>query len=313
MAGPAVDQLILHNYDFSNYAEKVRVALGYKDLDWASVIIPPVLPKPDLVPLTGGYRRTPVLQIGADVYCDTRLILKVLDRLAPQRPLFPPAILGMATAVAAWAESDLVRPLILYVSGTNQDVMPKELRTDRAKMRGLPEPSAEAITRAARRNAPLVRVQIPLIENMLVDGREWICGDEFSVADLAVYHPLWFITDRTDRLQHELAPYPAIKAWMARIRAFGHGRSMKVTATNALDIARDASPHTSGRSSPQPEDPELGSLVSIRPDDYAKDSISGELIFINDTEIAILTHHERVGDVVVHFPRIGYDLRARSK
>jgi glutathione S-transferase len=306
-----VGQLILHNYDFSNYAEKVRVALGYKDLDWASVIIPPVLPKPDLMPLTGGYRRTPVLQIGADVYCDTRLIVKVLDRLSPQRPLFPPATLGMATAIAAWAEGELVRPLILYVSGINQDVMPKELRTDRAKMRGLPEPSVEAIMRAAQRNAPLVRVQLPLIENMLADGREWICGDRFSVADLAVYHPLWFITDRTDRLQHELAPYPAIQAWMTRIRAFGHGRQTTMSAADALDIARDALPRPPGRSSSQPEDPEPGSLVSIRPDDYAKDNISGELVFIDDTEIAILTRHERVGDVVVHFPRLGYDLRAK--
>lgn len=306
-------QLILHNYDFSNYAEKVRVALGYKDIDWASVIIPPVLPKPDLVPLTGGYRRTPVLQIGADVYCDTRLILKVLDGVAPQRPVFPEAVLGIATAVATWAETDFVRPLIFYVSGINQDVMPKELRTDRAKMRGLPEPSVDAIARAARRNAPLVRTQIPLIENMLADGREWIRGDQFSIADLALYHPLWFVTDRTDRLQHELAPYRAIQTWMQRVRSFGHGRPTPMSAAEALDIARDAKPRTPGLSSPQPEDPRLGCVVSVRPDDYAKDNVSGELVFIDDDEIAILTRHERVGDVVVHFPRIGFDLRAGSR
>ncbi|MGB3447115.1 MAG: glutathione S-transferase family protein [Xanthobacteraceae bacterium] len=306
-------QLILHNYDFSNYAEKVRVALGYKDLDWASVIIPPVLPKPDLVPLTGGYRRTPVLQIGADVYCDTRLILKVLDRVAPQRPVFPEGVRGFATAVAAWAETALVHPLILYVSGTNQDVMPKELRTDRAKMRGLPEPSGETIARAARRNAPLVRTQIPLIENMLADKRQWICGDQFSIADLALYHPLWFITDRSDRLKHELAPYGAIQAWMQRVRSFGHGRPTTMSAAEALDIARGARPRTPGLSKRQPEDPPLGSVVAVRPDDYAKDSVSGELVFIDDDEIAILTRHERVGDVVVHFPRIGFDLRAASR
>lgn len=308
-----MDQLILHNYDFSNYAEKVRVALGYKNLDWVSVIIPPVLPKPDLVPLTGGYRRTPVLQVGADIYCDTRLILKVLDRVAPQRPVFPEAVLGLATAVAAWAEGELVRPLILFVSGINQDVMPKELRTDRAKMRGLPEPSVEAIERAARRNAPLVRTQIPLIENMLADQREWICGERFSIADLAVYHPLWFITDRSDRLKHELTPYRAIQAWMQRVRAFGHGRPTMMSAAEALDIARAATPRAPGLSSPQPEDPRVGSIVSVRPDDYAKDNVSGELVFIDNEEISILTRHERVGDVVVHFPRIGFDLRAVSR
>jgi hypothetical protein len=47
--------LILHHYDFSNYSEKARVAMGFKSLPWKSVIVPPVLPKPDLTPLTGGY------------------------------------------------------------------------------------------------------------------------------------------------------------------------------------------------------------------------------------------------------------------
>ena len=102
--------LILHHYDFSNYSEKVRLALGYKGLDWCSVIIPPVAPKPDLTPLTGGYRRTPVLQVGADIYCDTRLILAELERRKPQPTLFPTAepryrgrccLLGRARAVPA--------------------------------------------------------------------------------------------------------------------------------------------------------------------------------------------------------------------
>ena len=59
--------LILHHYPNSPFAEKVRVTLGIKQLAWKSVIIPNMMPKPDLMPLTGGYRKTPVLQVGADV------------------------------------------------------------------------------------------------------------------------------------------------------------------------------------------------------------------------------------------------------
>ena len=87
----AVADLILHHYDFSNYAEKVRLALGYKGLGWRSVIIPPIAPKPELMPLTGGYRRTPVLQIGADIFCDTRQILRELERRQPEPTLYPAA------------------------------------------------------------------------------------------------------------------------------------------------------------------------------------------------------------------------------
>src|ERR1700741_26900 len=114
-------ELILHHYDFSNYSEKVRLALGYKRLAWRSAIVPPVVPKPDLMPLTGGYRRTPVLQVGADIYCDTRLILADPGRRQPHPALFPPSHRALAKAIEYWAEQQLFRPISLYVSGTNQD------------------------------------------------------------------------------------------------------------------------------------------------------------------------------------------------
>ena len=52
--------LILHHYDFSNFAEKARLMLGFKGLAWRGVEIPPITPKPKLTPLTGGsaMRRT---------------------------------------------------------------------------------------------------------------------------------------------------------------------------------------------------------------------------------------------------------------
>ena len=70
--------LILHHYDASPFSEKVRLVLGLKRLAWHSVLVPEVMPKPDYVPLTGGYRRVPALQIGAHVHCDTARILAEL-------------------------------------------------------------------------------------------------------------------------------------------------------------------------------------------------------------------------------------------
>jgi len=62
-----MSEVILHHYPMSPYAEKTRRALGIKKLAWRSVTIPVIMPKPDLMPLTGGYRKTPVMQIGADI------------------------------------------------------------------------------------------------------------------------------------------------------------------------------------------------------------------------------------------------------
>jgi len=83
--------MILHHYETSPYAEKVRLGLGLKGLAWASVEIPVIMPKPDLTALTGGYRKTPVLQIGADVYCDSQLIMRELERRHPARAFIQPA------------------------------------------------------------------------------------------------------------------------------------------------------------------------------------------------------------------------------
>jgi glutathione S-transferase len=300
--------LILHHYDFSNYSEKVRVALGYKSLEWSSVTVPPVAPKPDLTALTGGYRRAPVLQVGADIYCDTRLIIRELDRRHPRPTLFPPGETGLANAVAAWAEGPLFRSVLLYAWGTNHDLMPPELFEDRARMRGLPVPSVRSVERAAARNAPLVRAQMPLIEDMLGDGRPWICGKNVTVADLAVFHAMWFLTDRSPRLSHEFDRFELIRHWMSGMRAFGHGRSRPLAADAAIEIAQASSPATPRTSKRQPEDPDLGSLVEIRATDYANDAIAGRLALLDD-ELAVSIRRDRVGDIVVHFPRIGFEMR----
>lgn len=305
-------ELILHHYDFSNYSEKVRLALGYKNLDWSSVTIPPINPKPNLIALTGGYRRAPVLQIGADIYCDTRLILRELDRRHPHPPLYPKGCAALANMIAYWAETQLFRPLMLYVSGINQDVMPPTLAADRAIMRGLPIPDSEIVRRAAHRNAPAMRVQIVWIDHLLSDGRAFIAGPEASIADFAVYHALWFITDRTDRLAFEIKPYSRIADWMARMRAFGHGRMIEMSAIDALRIAAAASPAPSPTSQPFPEDPPLQSWVRVRADDYAQDPIDGRLVYVDAEEVALQRVDALVGEIVVHFPRLGFDLRPGS-
>lgn len=302
-------ELILHHYDFSNFAEKVRLGLGFKGLHWRGVTIPPIAPKPDLTALTGGYRRTPVLQTGADIWCDTRLILRELERRCPQPPLLPPRLLPQIDAITYWAENRLMRPITLYTSGLNGDVLPAGLQADRSAMRGLPAPDEATMQRAARRNAPLVRAQIPAVDAMLADGRPWILGDVPTVADLAVYHPLWFLTARTQRLAFELEPFARIADWMTRVRAFGHGVPEPMSAQAAIDIARDSRPQPLPASTPHPEDPPLGSPVRIRADDNGQEVVNGELVYAGADEIALRREDSRAGAVVVHFPRLGYDLR----
>jgi len=302
-------ELILHHYDFSNYSEKVRLALGFKGLAWRSVIIPSIAPKPDLTPLTGGYRRTPVLQIGADIFCDTSLIVRELERRFPTPSLFPDDLAAIADTIAYWAENRLLRPISLYVSGSNLEYLPDGLQADRSIMRGLPPPSAEVMRRAVKRNAPLVRGQLSQVESILSDGRSWIAGETITVADLAVYHVLWFFSARSKKLAFELSPFEHIAEWMSRVQAIGHGNLTTLDPNDALHLAADALPEEPRPPQSFDEDPKLGTMVRIRADDYGRDPVEGKLIFLDANEVAISREDPQIGEVVVHFPRLGYDLR----
>ena len=101
-----MSELILHHYAMSPFSEKVRLIMGFKKLTWRSVLIPPVMPKPDVIALTGGYRKTPVLQIGADIYCDTALIARVLEARQPPPTLYP-ADAPLAVPLGQWADNYL--------------------------------------------------------------------------------------------------------------------------------------------------------------------------------------------------------------
>jgi glutathione S-transferase len=304
-----VSELILHHYDFSNFAEKARLMLGYKGLAWRGVEQPPIQPKPDLVPLTGGYRRIPVLQDGADLWCDTNLIARELERRAPTPTLFPPESAGAAEAIAAWAEHQFMRPMALYVSGVNADHMPAGLHEDRARLHGLPVPSIDAVRAAAVRNLHLVRPQLKRLAEMLQDRRPYLLGERRSMADFAAYHVVWFLRGRKIDCRAELDPYPKLIAWRDRMAAIGHGTRTDIAPGVALAAARDATPAPPRPSDPQDGDPRPGERARVRAADNARDWIDGEVLFIDGHEIALLRSDPAVGEVVVHFPRLGYDWR----
>lgn len=304
-----MSDLILHNYDFSNFAEKARLMLGFKGLAWRSVEIPPIEPKPKLVPLTGGYRRTPVLQDGADIWCDTRLIARELERRVPSPALFPDTVAGVADAIAWWAEQQFMRPVALFVSGVNADHMPAGLHEDRARLHGLPVPSVEAVRKAATRNLHLVRPQIRWLADMLADGRQYLLGEAPCIADFAAYHVVWFFRGRHIDCRHELAAYPLLLAWRDRMASIGHGSRSNIEADEALAVARAAAPATPPPSQPQEGDPLPGQGARVRPSDNAKDWVVGDVSFIDAHQIALLRHDDQVGEIVVHFPRLGYDWR----
>ena len=304
--------LILHHYPTSPFAEKLRLMLGYKKLSWKSVVIPMIMPKPDVVALTGGYRKTPVLQIGADIYCDTALIADVLEHLQPGPSLYPEPSKGMGRTLAQWADTTLFWTAMAYnfqPAGTAQvfagapPEAAKAFGEDRQAMRG-GAPRMPAADATAAYKSYLRRL------SDMLDDWPFLLGALPSIADFACYHPLWFTRTRTPAMAEIFNATPAVLKWMDRMAEMGHASFEKCSAADAIAIAAAATP------APFPDEVfqdehgiALGSQVIIRSENFGLEPTQGELIAATRMHYTLRRTDERAGLVHVHFPRIGYVLK----
>ena len=297
--------VILHHYALSPFAEKVRIGLGLKQAAWKSVDIPNIMPKPDLMPLTGGYRKTPVMQIGADIYCDTQLIMLELERRLPSPAFLPKGREGEARAITMWIDRNIFSPAVGVVMSQVADKFGESFKKDRSEFSGRsfdPERMRAAL--------PFVRDQtyalFSLAETMLADGRAFVLGAEPSLADCALYNPVWFIQQHLGATASPLDRLPRIAAWSERMKALGNGKRKDITAAEAIETAKSAKPAPASVDANDPSGLKAGQKISVTPDDTGKVPVSGELVGLSADRISIARSDDLVGDVVVHFPRAGF-------
>jgi glutathione S-transferase len=308
-------ELILHHYPSSPFSEKTRLMLGFKSMAWKSVLIPMISPKPDVVALTGGYRKTPVLQIGADIYCDTALIADVLEHIQPRPTLYPEPIKGMARTLAQWADTTLFWTSMAFnmqpeglaqLFGNTPPEVTRAFGEDRkamsAGMLRLRPPDAAAAYKSYLRR----------LSDMLNDW-PFMLGEVPCIADFAMVHPLWFTRERTPLLAGILNATPAILDWMDRMASIGHGTMEKTSALDAIAVAAASTP------APLPDDIfqdehgiPLGSRVLVSAESFGPEATEGELIAATRMHYTLCRTDERAGTVHVHFPRIGYSLKAAT-
>jgi glutathione S-transferase len=305
--------IILHHFDRSPFSEKIRVVFGHKGLSWRSVRIPQIMPKPDLMPLTGGYRRTPVMQIGADVFCDTQIIIREIERRFPSPTLFPPGAAGVPWALGSWTDRAFFQNTVNLVFGTLGPKVPQEFIEDRSELRGV-RFDLDKMRAAIPEMRDQMRAHLGWIEAQLGDGRKWLLG-EFSLADVSAYMNVWYVrsnlTAEEDRavagVENVFADFKQVTAWQGRMRAVGHGAREEMSADEALAIAAKASPETVDENDPgDPNGRKVGDRVRVAPDDYGKVEVGGEIVSLSAQHIAIRRIDERIGEIVVHFPRAGF-------
>lgn len=316
--------LVLHHYPSSPFSEKVRLILSYKKLAYRSVLVPSISPKPDVVALTGGYRKTPFLQVGSHIYCDTALICEVLERLAPQPTLYPDDRAGLTRIVAQWADDTLFWAAMAHnfhpqgvaqLFGGAPDAPPerwagvaKTFAQDRAQMR-------TAVPRRAAADATgAYLLHLANLADML-RGQAFLLGQTPSLADFCAYHPLWFTRTQTPVMADVLRAHAAVWAWMDRMAALGPGSFEPMTSAQAIALCA-ASPAQGAVFAEQAlvdhHGLALGSMASITSDSFGPEPTVGQLVAATAERYTLRRQDARAGTVHVHFPRMGYVLTKAS-
>ncbi len=282
--------------------------MGYLQLEWQSVVIEPIAPRPNLDLLTGGYRRTPVLQIDSNIYCDTTLIVRTLAEHAFDETLFAHGF--VADRVSEWADSQLIdvcRTLNMRpeaIADTIERISPGKasaFKKDRAelfkgssKLKLSPEAALSSLTTyLSQMNTS---IETP-----------FLFGDEPCVADFSVYHCLWSLA-QSPLNASLLYPYVNVCDWMERMHAIGHGVNEESDEQEALDHAFDTFAELPYVTTLMLPGLQLGDFVEVTPIDYGNVSVVGELLALSPEQIIIGRETDDTGGVICHFPIAGYEI-----
>jgi len=298
-------QIILHHYPQSPVTEKVRVVLGMKGLSWKSVLIPRLPPKPNLTALTGGYRLTPVMQIGADIYCDTKCIIDEIERRSPAPTLFPDSRPGLSWALAGWTDGPLFTDVVTVALVEMSPNMPPEFLADRGPLYFGADFSLADIKAKYANALANVRTQFGWIDDC-VKAQDFMMGGQPGLADALAYYLVWFLRDRMAEGEAFMSQFENLLRWEQRIKAIGHGTPEEFSDLDALDIAKHAEPQTPEYA--DPNDPlglSIGERISVAPASGGPEVI-GALHSLTADRLALLRDDPQVGRVAVHFPRLGY-------
>ncbi|WP_299326283.1 glutathione S-transferase family protein [Parasphingopyxis sp.] len=291
-------EIILHHYDNSPFGQIIRLCLAHKRLAWKSVEAPVVVPKPDLSVLTGGYERIPVLQIGADIYCDTAIITAALEDHMPEPSLYPAPFGVAAKMIALWSANSWFMPAVGVALGTNPDALPDAFWEDRGRRFGM---QRETFLPMVPHLQSQFRGGAQLVKDALADGRAFIGGDHPGHADFALYVNMKFV---------EFAGVQPgdfgsnVANWLDRVAALGDGNREAWSAEQAIEHAGESDP-VGGWSVAEDSGFSAGQMVSVTTESPDPAAPEGALEGLDDSRIVLSREHERTGEVHVHFPRLG--------
>ena len=307
MASPT---LILHQYDISPFSQKAQKMMGLKELSWQSVEMPMIAPKPDVEALTGGYRGTPVLQIGRDVFIDNWMIARALDEFDASGPAINAQGGLREAALYAWGER-LFTPLLHTALAAYQSEWDADFLADRKRV--FPDVDFDTLDVSDPDRRSQVRAYLGTVEAQLGLDQDFLGGAQADSCDIHVWGMVWMIHSALPALMPIVETFPRLTDWYERVSALGTGDREDVKIDVAWQSLKD------GPARPLPDTPDqeplapwVGEVVDIAAGSADRGSASGRLLAVDHEQVVLGVEPISGEAAQVWFPRFGYHLRQRG-
>jgi glutathione S-transferase len=302
--------LILHQYDVSPFSQKAQKMMGLKGLSWQSVEMPMIAPKPHVEALTGGYRGTPVLQIGQDVFIDNWMIARALDEFDTNGPAINAQGALSEAALYAWGER-LFTPLLHAALAAYQSEWDADFLADRKQV--FPDVDFDTLDVSDPDRLSQVRAYLSTVEAQLSTGQDFLGGAQPDGWDIHVWGMVWMIHSALPALMPIVETFPRLTDWYERVSALGTGDREDVEIGVAWQALK------AGPARPLPETPDqeplapwVGEAVDISAGSADRGSASGRLLAVDQEQVVLGVEPISGESAQVWFPRFGYHLKQRA-
>ncbi|TEB30237.1 hypothetical protein FA13DRAFT_1734066 [Coprinellus micaceus] len=327
----SVPPVIIYRYAQSPYAQKVDNTLYLKGIPHKQVKISMVLPRPEISGELGiNYRRIPILAIGNDVYCDSNLIVSVLERRFPASAgystLLPAGKDGRTThtgLVKEFSKYYVENALFNNATGLiSWDKLPAPFLKDRGDLMGR-KINPAALAGVAEKSISELSTHLVAIEEQLSDGREWLFDTVTpGLADISVHFVLaWIKGMPTSAGLFDEKRFPNALKWLNRLSALLKSKKNELGTIVALSGEVAGNDITSSSHEPdavvgfdaqeaQRLKVQFGDVVQVAPEDTGRNYPTvGKLVALSLEEV-VLEVQAKDGKIRCHFPRLGYSIRA---
>ncbi|MEK9654633.1 MAG: glutathione S-transferase N-terminal domain-containing protein [Halieaceae bacterium] len=296
--------LILHQYDISPFSQKAQKMMGLKGLSWISVETPLIAPKPDVEALTGGYRGTPVLQVGADVFVDNWMIARALDQVAPDAPRINARGPLSDGALYAWGER-LFAPLLHQAFATYKNEWEADFLADRKRV--FPDVDFDALDVGDVDRRSQVCAYLGAVEGELALKGAFLGGKQADSWDIHVWGMIWMIRNALPALVPLVEAFPRVTAWYEQMLGLGTGARTDATIEEAWETLKLS------KQLPLPMTPEdeplsdwVGLWVNVSAGSADRGGASGRIIAVDHEQVVLAVEPLPGLTAQVWFPRFGY-------